>query len=131
MVAEPTKSANRSVDEARQAARGRALFENHFDLIQQRLRQLSRRSGLPDREAEALCSWALLRLVENDYRALAKWEGRSSFSTYLTVVLVSLMLDYRRSRLGPTASDAADGIRSRPGRPWPAPGPPLLRKAGP
>lgn len=77
------------------AERGRALLEEHFDLIHQKLQYLARHSGLPDREAEDLRSWALFRLVENDYEVLASWEGRSSFSTYLTVVLVNLMRDYR------------------------------------
>lgn len=74
---------------------GRALLETHFGLIQQRLQQMSRRSGLPEHEAEEFRSWALFKLVDDDYRILARWEGRSSFSTYLTVVLVNLMRDYR------------------------------------
>lgn len=76
-------------------ARGRELLETHLDLIQRKLHHLSRRSGLPDLEAEELRSWALLKLVEDDYRVLNQWEGRSSFSTFLTVVLVNLVRDYR------------------------------------
>jgi RNA polymerase sigma factor (sigma-70 family) len=76
-------------------AGGRALLETHFDLIQQRLEHLRQRSGLPEHEAEEFHSWALFKLVEDDYRILARWEGRSSFPTYLTVVLVNLMRDYR------------------------------------
>jgi RNA polymerase sigma factor (sigma-70 family) len=74
---------------------GRVLLERHFRLICQRLERLSRFSGLPEHEAEDLRSWALFKLVENDYRILASWEGRSSFSTFLNVVLVNLMRDYR------------------------------------
>lgn len=74
---------------------GRTLLETHYELIQRKLAHLGRRSGLPEHEAEELRSWALFRLVEDDYRLLAAWEGRSSFSTYLTVVLVNLMRDYR------------------------------------
>jgi RNA polymerase sigma factor (sigma-70 family) len=74
---------------------GRALLEQHFQRIRERLDRLSRFSGLPEHEAEELRSWALFKLVENDYRILASWEGRSSFSTFLTVVLVNLMRDYR------------------------------------
>jgi len=77
------------------AARGKALLEAHFDLISQRLLYLSRRSGLPSHEGEEFCSWALYKLIEDDYRALASWQGRSSFSTYLTVVLANLLRDYR------------------------------------
>jgi RNA polymerase sigma factor for flagellar operon FliA len=74
---------------------GRVLLEEHFDLIQERLLRLSRRSGLPDHEADEFRSWALFKLVEDEYRILAHWQGRSSFSTYLTVVLTNLMRDYR------------------------------------
>ena len=77
------------------AARGRMLLEEHFGLIQRKLDQVSRRSGLPEYEAEEFRSWALLRLVDNDYRILGSWEGRSSFSTYLDVSLLNLMRDYR------------------------------------
>jgi RNA polymerase sigma factor (sigma-70 family) len=71
------------------------LLESHCDLIQQRLQALGRRSGLPDCEVDEFLSWALFKLVENDYRVLADWKGLSSFPTYLTVVLVNLMRDYR------------------------------------
>jgi len=80
-----------------QASRGRMLLENHFALIQQRLKSLSRHSGLPDHQTDEFLSWALFKLVENNYRILTLWEGRSSFSTYLIVVLVHLMRDYRNT----------------------------------
>jgi RNA polymerase sigma factor (sigma-70 family) len=76
-------------------SRGRRLLEMHYELIQKKLTRLSRRSGLPEHEAEEFQSWALFKLVENDYRILSAWTGHSSFSTYLTVVLVNLMRDYR------------------------------------
>jgi RNA polymerase sigma factor (sigma-70 family) len=75
--------------------RGRALLEEHFALVQKKLDHLSRRGGLPEHEADEFRSWALFRLVENDYRILGSWEGRSSFSTFLTVALVNLLRDYR------------------------------------
>ena len=77
------------------ATRGRALLETHLDLIQRKLHRLSWRSGLPAWDAEEFRSWALFKLIADDYRILGKWEGRSSFSTYLTVVLVNLIRDYR------------------------------------
>jgi RNA polymerase sigma factor (sigma-70 family) len=94
------------------ATRGRTLLETHYPLIQSKLQHLSRRSGLPEHEAEELRSWALIRLVEDDYRILASWEGRSSFPTFLTVVLMNLMRDYRIHIWGkwrPTASAKRQG----------------------
>jgi RNA polymerase sigma factor (sigma-70 family) len=91
----PVHAARPRPQSAGPGACGRELLEDHFQLIQQRLEHLSQRSGLPEHEAEEFRSWALFKLVEDDYRMLARWEGRSSFSTYLTVVLVNLMRDYR------------------------------------
>jgi len=75
--------------------RGRTLLETHLELIQRKLQLLSWHSGLPACEAEEFRSWALFKLVDDDYRILGRWEGRSSFPTFLTVVLVNLMRDYR------------------------------------
>jgi RNA polymerase sigma factor (sigma-70 family) len=86
---------------------GRVLLEQHFHLICQRLERLGRFSRLPEHEAEELRSWALFKLVENDYRILASWEGRSSFSTFLNVVLVNLMRDYRTHVWGKWRPSAA------------------------
>lgn len=81
--------------DAEPASRGRALLETHLSLIQRKLYRLSWRSGLPACDAEEFRSWALFRLVSDNYRILGRWQGRSSFSTFLTVVLVNLMRDYR------------------------------------
>jgi RNA polymerase sigma factor (sigma-70 family) len=75
--------------------RGRALLETHLDLIQRSLRQVSWRSGLPGSEAEEFRAWALFKLVDDDYRILRSWKGRSSFPTFLSVVLMNLLRDYR------------------------------------
>lgn len=95
-----------------QPAPGRALLEAQYDLIQKKLLHLSRRSGLPEHEAEEFRSWALFKLVEDDSRVLASWEGRSSFLTFLTVVLVNLLRDYRAhiwGRWRPSAAARSQG----------------------
>lgn len=102
-------------DEAAPATRGRALLEAHLDLIQRKLLHLSRRSGLPELEAEEFRSWALFKLIDDDYRILGKWEGRSSFPTYLTVVLVNLMRDYRIHLWGKWRPSAASRRRGQKG----------------
>jgi RNA polymerase sigma factor (sigma-70 family) len=97
------------------ATRGRVLLETHLDLIQRRLHSLGRRSGLPNPEAEEFRSWALFKLVADDYRILRRWEGRSSFSTFLTVVLVNLMRDYRIHLWGKWRPSAASRRRGQDG----------------
>ncbi len=92
---------------ASRANRGRALLETHLDLIQRSLRHLSWHSGLPRSEAEELCAWVLFKLVDDDYRILGSWKGRSSFPTFLSVVLVNLVRDYRIHLWGKWRSSAA------------------------
>jgi len=75
--------------------RGRALLETHLELIQRNLRHLSWSGGLPAAEAEEFRAWALFKLVDDDYRILGRWKGRSSFPTFLSVVLLNLLRDYR------------------------------------
>lgn len=77
------------------ASRGRMLLEDHLDLIRRKLRSISRHSGLPALEAEEFASWALVKLMDDDCRILGKWEGRSSFPAFLSVVLRNLLRDYR------------------------------------
>lgn len=94
------------------ARRGKALLEEHLVLIRQRLERISRGSGLPAQDAEDFQSWAMERLIDNQYRILGSWEGRSSFSTYLNVALSNLLRDYRIQIWGkwrPTAAARREG----------------------
>jgi len=54
-----------------------------------------RRKGLSPDEAEEFGAVVRLKLVEDDYAVIRKFEGRSSFSTFLTVVVQRLLLDHR------------------------------------
>lgn len=76
-------------------SRGRMLLDEHLDLIRSKLRVISRHSGLPALEAEEFPSWAFVKLMADDCRILGKWEGRSSFPAFLSIVLRNLMRDYR------------------------------------
>lgn len=59
-----------------------------------------RKSNLLGADADDFHSWVRLKLIENDYAILRKFEGRSSFRTYLAVVVQRLMLDFRNHQLG-------------------------------
>ncbi len=79
------------------------------------LRHVTRRYCLSADQAEELASRVKLRLIEDDYRVLRLFEGRSQFRTYLTTVVMRLFLDERvrewgkwrpsneATRLGPLA----------------------------
>jgi RNA polymerase sigma factor (sigma-70 family) len=59
------------------------------------LRVVSRRNWLSPAEAEEFASRVKLRLIEDDYRILRVFEGRSHFRTYVTTVVTRLLLDER------------------------------------
>ena len=81
-------------------AQGRKLFEVHYSLVEERIRFLSRRNRLGTDEREDFTSYAMLKLVENNYARVRKYRGDSSFRTYLTVVMQRLFLDYRTQKWG-------------------------------
>lgn len=69
-------------------------FLAHLDVIERVLRFICRKNFLRDSEAEEFCSSAKVKLIENDYAILRKFEGKSTLSTYLAVVLQRMYLDY-------------------------------------
>ena len=81
-------------------AQGHKLFAVHYSLVEELIRFLSRRNRLCTDEREDFTSYAMLKLIENDYARLRKYRGDSSFRTYLTVVMQRLFLDYRTHKWG-------------------------------
>jgi RNA polymerase sigma factor for flagellar operon FliA len=71
------------------------LFLENLALIDRVVAFVCRRNHYREDEAEDLSGYVRLRLIENDYAILRKFEGRSSFSTYLTTVIQRLAFQYR------------------------------------
>ncbi|MGH9440759.1 MAG: sigma-70 family RNA polymerase sigma factor, partial [Thermoanaerobaculia bacterium] len=59
-----------------------------------------RRNNLGPAEADDFRSLVRLKLIENDYDVLRRYQGRSTLRTYLTVVVQRRFLDYRISEWG-------------------------------
>jgi RNA polymerase sigma factor for flagellar operon FliA len=78
----------------------RELLEASYVLIDQVTRDVTRRYRLSWEEAEELSSIVRLRLVDDDYAILRKFEGRSSLRTYLRTVVGRICLDCRTSEWG-------------------------------
>jgi RNA polymerase sigma factor (sigma-70 family) len=76
------------------------LFEDHLGLITDVVRGIARRHGLSSEDAEELRADVHLKLVQNDYEVLRRFEGRSSLRTYLTAVVHKHHLDKRIARWG-------------------------------
>jgi RNA polymerase sigma factor (sigma-70 family) len=91
------------------------LFLTNLLLIDRTIERVARRSRLDQSEREEFASWVKLKLIEDDYRILRAFAGRSRLSTYLQRVVQRLYLDSRVAlwgkfhpsaearRLGPTA----------------------------
>lgn len=95
--------AGRPVD----APASEALFLQHLPRIEKTIGALSRRHGFRDADASDLASWIKLRLIEDDYGILRKFRGESSITTYLAVVIATLIQDYKVQRWGRWRPSAA------------------------
>ena len=70
------------------------LLIDHLDLINQIVRTVGRRRHLSTVELEDFASFVNLRLVDDDYAILRKFQNRSSLWTYLAAVIERLSLDF-------------------------------------
>lgn len=78
----------------------RELLMSNMDLIRRIVRAVARRQRLGDPATEELESAVWLRLVEHDYRTIRQYQGRSSFGTFLTVVVMRLAVDVQSAEWG-------------------------------
>jgi RNA polymerase sigma factor for flagellar operon FliA len=84
-----------SSDESTTLMNPEVLFVSQLPVIETILRFTCRRFGLSGADAEDFASFVKLKLIEDNYSTLRRFEGRSSLSTYLTTVIVRLYFDYR------------------------------------
>jgi RNA polymerase sigma factor (sigma-70 family) len=72
------------------------FFRQHLPIIGQIALSVCRRHGVDDHDAEDFASDIRLKLCGDDYAVIRKFQGKSSFTTYLTVVINKSFLDHRR-----------------------------------
>jgi len=71
------------------------LYLGHLKLIDQIAAHAARRHHFSREETEDFVSTVRFKLFEGDYRIIRKFEGKSTFRTYLTMVIQRQMLDYQ------------------------------------
>lgn len=76
------------------------LLLEHLDLIDHIVRTTGRRRHLSAAEQEDFGGFVRLRLLDNDYAVLRKFQNRSSLRTYLSAVVERLSLDFCVERWG-------------------------------
>lgn len=89
------------------------LLVSNLALVDKLVAFVCRRHALYGADAEDFASLVKLKLVENDYAILRKFEGKSSLATYLGVVVQRIFLSHRTRQWGkwspsPQAAHAGD-----------------------
>ena len=77
-----------------------SLYLQHLDAIERIAAFVARRRHLNADETIEFVQVVRVRLFENDYAILGKFEGRSSFSTYLTTVILRIFHQWRIAQWG-------------------------------
>jgi RNA polymerase sigma factor for flagellar operon FliA len=100
---------------------------DNLPVIERAVAFASRRYALRAEDAEEFESIVKLKLIENDYAILQSYEGRSSFATFISIVVQRMAIDFRihewgkwhasaeAKRLGPLAVDL-ERLLQREGR---------------
>ena len=71
------------------------LFLSNLDAIERAIGYVCHRNHLSPQDAEEFNSEVKTKLIEANYAVLRKFEGRSSFSTYMTTVIQRLYFQWR------------------------------------
>jgi RNA polymerase sigma factor for flagellar operon FliA len=76
------------------------LFLEQLPTIERVIGWVCAKRGLRGADAEDFASIAKMRLIENDYDVLGKWQGRSTIKTYVTTCINRFYLDFQVQRFG-------------------------------
>src|SRR5689334_6297348 len=91
------------------------LYLGHLTLIDEIAKHAAQRRHFSREECEDFVSTVRYKLFEGDYRIVRQFQGKSTFRTYLMIVINRQMLDYQNhiwgkwrnsaeaERLGPVA----------------------------
>jgi RNA polymerase sigma factor (sigma-70 family) len=71
------------------------LFLGHRELIEAVIAHTCRRSHFSPQDGEDFAGWVWVKLIEDNYCKIREYRGRSSFKTFITIVIRRLLLDYR------------------------------------
>jgi len=82
------------------AAGAEKLFLAELKTLERAIRFACLRAGLHDQDAEDFASYVKLKLIDEDYAVIRKYEGRSPFGAFLSIVVQRMLLGYRISQWG-------------------------------
>jgi RNA polymerase sigma factor (sigma-70 family) len=76
------------------------FIEENIHIIDQAIKCICRRYNLSVEEAEEFAAEVRYKLVENDYKIIRQFKGKSSIKSYLDVVITNLFIDKKRAAQG-------------------------------
>lgn len=83
-----------------QSSSGRAIFEEHYEMIHKTIYGVARRKRLDAESVEEFSGFAFVKVLDDDAAVLRNFEGRSTLKTYLVTVVQRLYLDFQIHRYG-------------------------------
>lgn len=95
-LARPGMFVQRAVD----AVDYQQFFVEHLSLIDHVIHFVARRHQLAAPDADEFASVVHLKIIENDYAVLRKFQHRSNLNTYLATVIERLFLDHCNAQWG-------------------------------
>jgi RNA polymerase sigma factor (sigma-70 family) len=90
-----------------EATSSESLFLAKLPAIDRAIQFTCWRASFDGADAEDFASWVKLKLIENDYAALTKFEHRCSFAAYISIIVQRYLLDYRVHLWGKWHASAA------------------------
>lgn len=82
------------------------MYVSNAELIERSIRAVCRRHSLFGADAEDFAGIVRIHLISNNYAVLRQFQGRSSLSSYLSVVITRQFQDWRNARWGKWRSSA-------------------------
>jgi RNA polymerase sigma factor (sigma-70 family) len=80
---------------------------DHLALVERIISSECRGRGMTSEDTEEFRAEVMLQLIQRDYAILRKFQGRSSFGTFITTVISRLINDYRDKQWGKWRGSAA------------------------
>lgn len=76
------------------------FFLEHLSELNRAIAFVCRRHGIRGADAEDFASRVKLKIIDHDYAVLRKFEARSSFQSYMIVVITRMLIDERNHEHG-------------------------------
>ena len=75
----------------------KSFFESNLSITDEVIKKYCTRHHIVGDEADECNSYVYEKIIENDYQKIREFKGKSSYKTYITVVISRILIDRMRS----------------------------------